>query len=1061
MAAFTDANPLEKGDDLTATVAWNDGKTDSGTISSTETGAFAVSDARSFRSPGDVSATVTIFDGNRSAAVVNLSGSVAVAPFTISGGSLTVLEGREYSGSVGTLGDSNPDSSPLNFSASYDLNGVVYPVRIDGGNGSYSLNVTGIGPFDFSATDAPGTITVIEAGETQVTAGNLSVTDAPLSVTGSSSLSATVGQRWNGTVATIDDGNPSEDDHNLAARVFWNDGQTDAGTLVALGNGEFTINDSRVFSTSGDIGATITVADNGGSTDTANVSSDVAVAPFSVGGGGLSVQEGANYSGMVGTINDSNPNSSSSNFTATYYFNGTTYSATVEGSNGNYSLDVSNVGPFDPSMNGAVGTVAVIETDASGSSNGTIEITDAPLAISGDANLSAINGRNWTGSVATITDVDKAETGIDLSAVIAWNDGQTDTGTLVPLQNGAFEVVDSRVFDFTGSIFATVSVYDMGGATPSSATCIGNSSLSPFTVGGGSSCVQEGGSYTGTVGTITDSDPNSSPSNFTASYLVNGAIYPVAVDGLGGNYSLDVSNVGPFNISSNGEGASVTVTRSGVSESSSGSLSVTDAPLYLNGNAIVTATAGQSWSDIVATVHDSDADESGSHLSATVYWSDGQNDTGVIVPLGSGNFSINDSRTSNQAGGASADVVVNDTGGCSANAMTSCEIAVAPFSIGGGSLSVQEGSAYMGSVGTIVDTNPYSLAASFSASFYLDGTSYPTTIDGSNGSFSIDVNNIGSFDLAQGGNTASLTVTEGGITKYANGSLSVFDAPLSLTPISGFKVKAGVTWSGAIAGLADSDVLETGSHLTAYVSWSDGASTVGRLVSDGQGAFEVDASRSFSTPGTVTALTTVYDAGGSAASATSSVIVEGLGNAGSDPYPFSVGGMGFSIQEGLQYSGIVGSIGDSNPESSPDDFTATYEFHGATYPTTVWGSGGSYSIGVNNIGPFDLSANGDLGTVTVIGPNDTETGSATVNVTDAALAVNGGSVISATVGQNWNNTIATVSDSDLLETGSDLSATVNWSDGQSDAGALTPEGGGTFSVSDSRTFGSAGTSVRM
>jgi len=59
--------------------------------------------------------------------------------------------------------------------------------------------------------------------------------------------------------------------------------------------------------------------------------------------------------------------------------------------------------------------------------------------------------------------------------------------------------------------------------------------------------------------------------------------------------------------------------------------------------------------------------------------------------------------------------------------------------------------------------------------------SYPVSIDGYNGNYSVDVSNIGPFDLSDNGDAGVLTVTEDGVTEYGNGTLNVTDASLSIT----------------------------------------------------------------------------------------------------------------------------------------------------------------------------------------------------------------------------------------------------------------------------------------
>ncbi|HWE04133.1 MAG TPA: hypothetical protein VG326_17130, partial [Tepidisphaeraceae bacterium] len=87
-------------------------------------------------------------------------------PFSVTRGVMSVQEGDAYSGSVGTIADTNPDSSAANFSATFTFNGQSVPVTLAGSSGSYSLNVSNLGPFALSDSGARGTISVTEVGVT-------------------------------------------------------------------------------------------------------------------------------------------------------------------------------------------------------------------------------------------------------------------------------------------------------------------------------------------------------------------------------------------------------------------------------------------------------------------------------------------------------------------------------------------------------------------------------------------------------------------------------------------------------------------------------------------------------------------------------------------------------------------------------------------------------------------------------------------------------------------------------------------------------------------------------
>jgi hypothetical protein len=75
LATFTDANPYGTADEFTATIAWGDGSTSPGTIS-TITGGFAVNGAHTYAKRGTYSITVTIADRDGASTVAHSTASI-------------------------------------------------------------------------------------------------------------------------------------------------------------------------------------------------------------------------------------------------------------------------------------------------------------------------------------------------------------------------------------------------------------------------------------------------------------------------------------------------------------------------------------------------------------------------------------------------------------------------------------------------------------------------------------------------------------------------------------------------------------------------------------------------------------------------------------------------------------------------------------------------------------------------------------------------------------------------------------------------------------------------
>jgi len=108
--------------------------------------------------------------------------------------------------------------------------------------------------------------------------------------------------------------------------------------------------------------------------------------------------------------------------------------------------------------------------DAKGSNRTTpfdVRVADAPLTAS-PVNFTALQGTQFSGSVATFTDANPGGTASDFSATINWGDGTATTaGTVAAAQGGGFVVNGTHTYASTGSFTTTVSISDIGGSRTS------------------------------------------------------------------------------------------------------------------------------------------------------------------------------------------------------------------------------------------------------------------------------------------------------------------------------------------------------------------------------------------------------------------------------------------------------------------------------------------------------------------------------------------------------------------------------------------------------------------
>jgi hypothetical protein len=139
---------------------------------------------------------------------------------------------------------------------------------------------------------------------------------------------------------------------------------------------------------------------------------------------------------------------------------------------------------------------------------------DPPITASGTT-INAIEGTQFTGTVATFTDPDLMATAGEYSATITWGDGASSPG-VISGGNGSFTVTGSHMYAEEGSDPVTVTITDTDNA---SNTATANSKAVVVDAALSSTCAMPAftaQTYSGPTATFTDKSSTGTPSDFTA-----------------------------------------------------------------------------------------------------------------------------------------------------------------------------------------------------------------------------------------------------------------------------------------------------------------------------------------------------------------------------------------------------------------------------------------------------------------------------------------------------------------------------------------------------------------
>ena len=161
-----------------------------------------------------------------------------------------------------------------------------------------------------------------------------------------SSITLTEGQAWSGNLATFRDADGSASAATFTATINWGDGSSSNGTVVANGDGTFSVSGSHVYAeeTPGccpSVAATIT--DSDGSTAQPQIPLTISDAALNATGvsGTAKVKK---FNGVAATFTDADPNAALSDYSATIdWGDGTTSSGTVATGTSSFSVSGSHI----------------------------------------------------------------------------------------------------------------------------------------------------------------------------------------------------------------------------------------------------------------------------------------------------------------------------------------------------------------------------------------------------------------------------------------------------------------------------------------------------------------------------------------------------------------------------------------------------------------------------------------------------------------------------------------------------------------------------------------------
>jgi PKD repeat protein len=871
---------------FTATIAWGDLASSPGTITPAAGGGFDVSGTHTYAEDGSYTVTVLITDAADNTTVApTTTATIGEQLLSLSAQDFSLPENSATSVLVATASDpGSPDP------------GSDYTATIDWGDGSAptagTVTATGGGNFDITgshvyADEGSHTVTTTFFETSQAGFGTLSVsgtgtvTEADVLNNGVITLPSGVlveGQAIPPTtqVATFSDpGYPTNSASDFTALINWGDGTAPtAGTVVALGGGNFAVQGGHTYKEEGPNTVAVVVTDDAPGTASLTITGtvDILNAPLTGSAVALHGTEGAPLTNVdVATFVDADPLGDPDDMVATIdWGDGTVTAGTVvqdaqippgggtmfhvEGSH-TYTEELAATFPVTvtitdrgdgdmwPLNSPFVSTTTVAST---------AQIVQSPLLPVANSLVSTEGKAITAGTqLATFTDTGGADAIGDYTATLNWGDGSgvhpagviaLGQGNFAVVSNGAFTYPDEGTFALTIAITDADTTNNPGGVPTTAETTglvvVNDAALTPAATQPTIPALTEGTPFSGAVSAFTDANTAATAADFTAQ-IDWGDGSPISlgsfVVGSGGAVTVDGTHTykqdGAYTIrvvSTDDGGSVVTTTTIAV---------VGDPDLTSPVARAVRAVEGQDTGLVsIASFIDPDPNAALRDWNAVVHWGDGSPDDTATLVIAGGDpatggtiFNVLAHHTYAEEGSPTAPTVTITDVDTPSNAPTVLPLNItvvdAPLTgSAGNEIAGVEGSTTGPVVlGSFVDANQGATVADFTTApgsvvvNWGDGSA-PQTLTAS------DLTSIGTPNGVAWTITAAHTYAEAGTYSY---SITVHDAGGSATVVAGSAIiaDADLTAGAAVVSTGNTGVPLSAVGVGSFTDANPGATT--------------------------------------------------------------------------------------------------------------------------------------------------------------------------------------------------------------------------------------------
>ncbi len=767
-----------------------------------------------------------------------------------------------------------------------------------------------------------------------------------------------------------------------------------------------------------------------------------------------SATQGRLYTATVASFTTSDANAAPALLTATINWGEGTTTTGVITPNGSGGFAVSGSYRYQGAGSFQVQITVQDEASAPVTVATPITVTANPLTLTG-IDVAGTENTSFTLAVATFS---AAAGSGGFIASIDWGDGSTAQGVLSS-SNGVYSISGSHAYAAPGTYPVQVVVTDNSGdqATVIPLATIADAPLTLAAVNSFSLAL--GANFSGTLAHLQDADTAAVAGDYFAQIDWGDGTVSAGTVVADPSSGFDVQGQHAYH-AFGAHTIAVTVAENAPGTASAAASTTVTIGAGTTGLSVA-LNVGDSTVIPLARIADANPDPTSNGFTVAIDWGDGQTSVGTVL-LGADNvYRVYGSHAYGAAGTYTVTITITAADGSSttvtdtAQVTTSGAVLDPALSVTGVAIAAVAGSAFSGVVAHIVYANPSARTADFTALIDWGDGSQPTQ-------GTIQTNSQGGFDIAgshtytaQGSYTLAINLVDAHDSIAAgSATATVVDGAITAAGVSNVPATRGQEFDGTVATFSAASAASSSDDFTASIAWGDGQTSAGTINLNASGGFAVEGTHTYEATGTesITVTITAVAPGTATGVADSTAAVA--------PAPIVAQGLNFTAGVNITFSALVATFTNNDPAALTTDFSAS----------VAWGDGSSSSTGVTIVanGPngFGVQASHAYAaagnftvTVTITGPDGTSATAHGVVTASTAFVANGLTAYGETTlapvqNMTFTGQVAHVTDGNPLDTAADLTALIDWGDGNQSMGTVVLSG-----VSPGPVFDIIGTNV--